>query len=428
MIPYAILCGKIYEESGRATEIRVLELMADGWTFRLPSGFIDDCGKIARCEMCFFDWNTKAYQGVTIDFSVDGNTLSVVDNTEYYTLYEARTADSLYCELSAMLSKQYMNYIDCKLNLEDAEMSAAMADYPAEKEKDYAVSYEEQIKLFAEELMADKATLDRLRSWSSDSNIEICYSLENRELVSKYLRMHADVFFMSAFKENHLKTHPLATAKIDRIYLGNSFCYNLMPDIENVRLVAEKAMSENMKVSLVIPPIPAHKYKAVCEYIDKAIPMLGPKGEIIANDIGIREYARKHYEASERYDEKKYTDTECCDDLTTGEDRVKNGVLLSKCRKDPRMQYLKDIAPMSSEEQYYPYYQTNTGTFCPLYAASRLGGRGNQERVEICSRECERKSFLYPKHLNMIGKYNSLFGLYTTVMDIDTPRRVVINL
>ena len=39
------------------------------------------------------------------------------------------------------------------------------------------------------------------------------------------------------------------------------------------------------------------------------------------------------------------------------------------------------------------------------------GNRGAQEQVTDCPRYCERQAFLYPKHLQMMGRYNSLFAL-----------------
>ena len=37
--------------------------------------------------------------------------------------------------------------------------------------------------------------------------------------------------------------------------------------------------------------------------------------------------------------------------------------------------------------------------------------RGKQELPESCPGYCGEKVFLYPKHLKMVGRYNSLFAL-----------------
>ena len=59
---------------------------------------------------------------------------------------------------------------------------------------------------------------------------------------------------------------------------------------------------------------------------------------------------------------------------------------------------------------HIPYYQTNTSEYCTLYAICANGDRGKQNRVEHCPHYCEKYAFLYPDHLKMIGKGNSLFA------------------
>ena len=56
------------------------------------------------------------------------------------------------------------------------------------------------------------------------------------------------------------------------------------------------------------------------------------------------------------------------------------------------------------------FFQTNTSQYCTLYAVCRYGDREKQKLPENCPKYCEQKVFLYPKHLKMVGRYNSLFG------------------
>ena len=60
---------------------------------------------------------------------------------------------------------------------------------------------------------------------------------------------------------------------------------------------------------------------------------------------------------------------------------------------------------------HLPFYQTNTSQYCPLYAACTEGSRGAQVPIRECPKFCERQAFLYPEHLRMVGRYNSLFAL-----------------
>ena len=67
--------------------------------------------------------------------------------------------------------------------------------------------------------------------------------------------------------------------------------------------------------------------------------------------------------------------------------------------------------PEEKNSIHVPFYQTNTSQYCTLYAACKNGERGKQELPESCPGYCREKVFLYPKHLKMVGRYNSLFAL-----------------
>ena len=70
----------------------------------------------------------------------------------------------------------------------------------------------------------------------------------------------------------------------------------------------------------------------------------------------------------------------------------------------------KVTIPDGHHSLHLPFFQTNTSQYCTLYAVCRYGDRGKQELPENCPNYCDKKVFLYPKHLKMVGRYNSLFG------------------
>ena len=72
--------------------------------------------------------------------------------------------------------------------------------------------------------------------------------------------------------------------------------------------------------------------------------------------------------------------------------------------------------PGGKNSMHLPFYQTNTSQYCPLYAACTKGSRSAQMPVRECPRFCEKQAFLYPEHLRMMGRYNSLFGMNLTVL------------
>ena len=73
-------------------------------------------------------------------------------------------------------------------------------------------------------------------------------------------------------------------------------------------------------------------------------------------------------------------------------------------------QYHKVTIPDGHHSLHLPFFQTNTSQYCTLYAVCRYGDRGKQKLPENCPNYCDKKVFLYPKHLKMVGRYNSLFG------------------
>ena len=124
------------------------------------------------------------------------------------------------------------------------------------------------------------------------------------------------------------------------------------------------------------------------------------------------------------------------------------GILLKKRKKDPRFPYKKGDKSLYSQNNlnadfyrkylqsefgiqryewescgyeqefpqgknslHLPYYQTNTSQYCPLYAICTTGNRGIQYLVKECSHYCSIYRLSYPKHLNITGRFNSLFGI-----------------
>ena len=71
---------------------------------------------------------------------------------------------------------------------------------------------------------------------------------------------------------------------------------------------------------------------------------------------------------------------------------------------------------------HLPFYQTNTSRWCPLRALCLHGDRSAQQPAESCGFLCEENAFLYPSHLNMIGRWNSIFALNDAI-DKDELRR-----
>ena len=130
------------------------------------------------------------------------------------------------------------------------------------------------------------------------------------------------------------------------------------------------------------------------------------------------------------------------------------GILLNKRKKDPRFPYKKGNKtlyrqnnlnadfyreylknefgilryewescgyeqefPQGQNSLHLPYYQTNTSQYCPLYAICTTGNRGAQHLVKDCPHYCSTYTLSYPENMNMLGCFNSLFGVDKELLD-----------
>ena len=75
--------------------------------------------------------------------------------------------------------------------------------------------------------------------------------------------------------------------------------------------------------------------------------------------------------------------------------------------------------PVGKNSLHLPFYQTNTSQYCTLYAKCTTGERGKQKLVKQCPGFCKDYAFLYPDHLKMVGRYNSLFALDSRIFEDD---------
>lgn len=72
--------------------------------------------------------------------------------------------------------------------------------------------------------------------------------------------------------------------------------------------------------------------------------------------------------------------------------------------------------PEGKHSLHMPFYLTNMSQYCPLYAMCTKMDRGSQRLVKNCPKYCTDYIFSYPKHLNMVGRYNCLFAFDDTLL------------
>ena len=445
MLPFGILAGYWGKR-----EVRITAISEYGFQTRLAAPATAE-QKNAPWELAFYDQKTASYQRILLRDA----TLLQEKEEDFDTIYTFATDQEDYRNAVQRLALQYSQYIRWKMEDDDAALAEEMTGYPAEQDAFHLESLEEQKKVWFSGI--GKETFVALQNGFAESGqpgqpVELALELNRPEWYTAYLSMESAVFFDAYFRKNQIPDpsifHP------DRLYIGNAFCPYLAPTEEKLFALMDKACRESFAVTLVFPFLLEENLSETqarlqhlarwCEQENKTI-------EIVVNDWGTAHLAAQLPVFS-----------------------LCLGVLLNKRKKDPRMayklgnrtlfeqnsvhaafyrEYLKEEFRMERYEWEscgdtstrkfpegknslrLPFYQTNTSQYCPLYAACTEGSRGAQVPIRECPKFCERQAFLYPEHLRMVGRYNSLFGVDLTVLkrtgamlELRGVDRVVVNL
>lgn len=445
MLPFGILAGYWGKR-----EVRITAISEYGFQTRLATPATAE-QKNAPWELAFYDQKTAAYQRILLR---DATFLKEKEE-DFDVVYTFATEQDDYRNAVQRLALQYGQYIRWKMEDDDAALAEEMTGYPAEQDAFHLESLEEQKKVWFSDI--GKETFTALQNGFAESgqpgqSVELALELDRPEWYKAYLSMESAAFFDAYFRRNQIPDPPLFHP--DRLYIGNAFCPHLAPPEEELFALMDKACRESFAITLTFPFLLEENLTETqarlqhlarwCEQKNKTI-------EIVVNDWGTAHLAAQLPVFS-----------------------LCLGVLLNKRKKDPRMayklgnrtlfeqnsvhaafyrEYLKEEFRMERYEwESYgdtstskflegknslrlPFYQTNTSQYCPLYAACTEGSRGAQVPIRECPKFCERQAFLYPEHLRMVGRYNSLFGVDLTVLkrtgamlELRGVDRVVVNL
>lgn len=305
---------------------------------------------------------------------------------------------------------------------------------------------------------SDRSSADTKRPFR-DKGTEFALELNSAFWYEEYLRQPLKEFLAFYWQQNLFSGTPLfqefVSRKPERFYIGNQFCHNLFPTEEQLFSIMDKMHSEGLEITLAFSYIREFMLSSVeklLEKVDNWCCIHGVNVEIVVNDWSMAEIL---HEKTARL----------CPVF---------GTLLNKRKKDPRMKYKSGDAtlfwqnnlnakfyreflseefnirryewescgypqefPPGKNSLHLPFYQTNTSQYCPLYALCTTGDRGMQQFTGQCPKFCEKYALLYPEHLHMTGRYNSLFGVDKTFLEEPEmwkktngtkPDRIVLNL
>lgn len=296
---------------------------------------------------------------------------------------------------------------------------------------------------------------------------ELALTIDRPELYNDFLQKDGTIFCHDYWKNNFLEHHPLSQKQATRLYIGNQFCHNLFPEKKQLFQMLEKAFENKLAVTIAFSYIRNHLLEEIDELLqelevwcqsrekeagkEQEVYFPAKKEQIITENLR-NPINQKKKESETKYDLEIIVNDWAMPILLQGKPHLKPvlGVLLNKRRKDVRLPYKHGIGnhvdslaennlncgfyqdylkntfdiqrfefescgykvtiPDGHHSLHLPFFQTNTSQYCTLYAVCRYGDRGKQKLPENCPRYCNKKVFLYPKHLKMVGRYNSLFG------------------
>lgn len=415
MLPYGLLSAVMQESPGNRKEIQITKMAEEGFCFRTVG---NTCSP-QKLEICFYDMERAEYRTVVItEFEICRE-----KEEDFFTQFLVWTEQEEYRWQVQKLVRQYSKYIRLKLE-DDGELESELTGYPSELDGEHCSSLEEQRQYW----FAEKAGRAEI-NMEIPEHTEFAIELDCPERYAAYLQKSLPEFYHDYLRKNYLRGSGLEARIPDRIYIGNQFCHLLFPEEELLFAMLEKAKKEFTAVTLSFTYVRETLLEDIFALLRKIDHWCGKNElemECVVNDWGMADFIRK---------ETKHL-LPCL------------GTLLNKRKKDPRINYKKGERDLYSQNSFnadfyqeflresfgieragwescgymqdipagknslhFPFYQTNTSQYCPLYAVQKEGDRGRQKLADKCPQYCKNAAFLYPKHLNMIGRYNSLFAL-----------------
>lgn len=410
MIPYGLLAGIVDGQ-----EVRITQLGENGFQFRMT----EKKENIREIRLQFFVEREHCYREIRIL----GNRIQTVEEKRFFTEYTVWTEAKEYQQCVQQLLSDYWNYITLKMTGTDGEVAAAYTDYPVHLDEEYAESLETQKEEWFREA-AGKAKEQEL-----SDRVEMALELDTPQLYQEWLQKSTEEYEKEYWETRGLQFHPLAKKKIKRLYLGNAFCPHLCPQKEMLAEMLKKAKREQRAVTLTFPWIKEGQIDGVMDCLE----FLEAQEEFLPDEMVINDWGTLHL--LEKWKQK-----------TKASVRLNLGILLSRPKKDNRLRYLNAdtsyfretglnsgfyreylekhqirryeleacghdlVIPKGRHSLHLPFFQTNTAQFCTLHAKVVSGDRGRQQSIEQCPQYCRELAFLYPKHLEMFGQYNTLFG------------------
>ncbi len=465
MIPYGLLSGIVDGQ-----EVRITQLGENGFVFRMAN----QAEKIHEIWLQFFSQNGGCYKKLLIP----ADRMKKMEESRFFTEYTVLTEDKDYQKYVRQLLADYWKYISLKMTGEDGEVAAAYTDYyPVHLDEDYAESLEEQKEEWFQEA-AEKAKGQKLcenvelaleldtpqlyEAWLREPMETFAekywkkWGLQEHPIAKKPVeRVYiGNTFCPHLFPENDILHAMLEKAKIEGISVTLTFSWIKESQIDSIRELLKflEQRKEYMPNEIAVNDWgTAHLIRKWKQETQNCVKLnLG---------ILLNRYKKDNRSRYLKEETKCFQETNFAHLIRKWKQETQNcvklnlGILLNRYKKDNRSRYLKEetkcfqetnlnsefyqqylkenqieryeleacgheiVIPKGKHSLHLPFFQTNTAQFCTLYAKCACGDRGRQKSVEQCPGYCRGLVFLYPRHLEMFGKYNTLFGYDRTSLE-----------
>ncbi len=414
-LPAAFIIGFINDK-----DVRIIESDEKIITFEADDKIPD----LSSFDLKVFDFQTFQY----ISFSFSEIRIIELQEKPFSVIYKIE------------LLKPSQEYITCikKLVLIDDNVKGAgdieilktivepNPIYPKENDKSFCTDWEEQEKKWFQVAVTTEEG-QRFRTLSQ--KFELCFTLDNNKLYHEFLECPADKMFAEILKDKGLQDHGIIS-EFKRVYIGSEFCCNLFPSIDLLENCLEKACQHNLGITVVFPFIREDNVNSMEKTIEFLYQWQEQKGiaiELVINDWGMLHYLNTHFPkltlAYGRMINKKLKDTKI--PWKWGIDKVKDKLEENSLNLSHFTNFLQELKIKRIEFDFrnkrpdgfsgglsfhFPYFQTNSSLYCPLNAECTTYNRTKQGVVVSCPQYCNEFVYLYPEHLYMVGKGNSIFG------------------
>lgn len=200
--------------------------------------------------------------------------MKLTEETPFFFIYSVWTKNGEYREQVKRLVTDYDKYISLKLAGDDSYLSEKMVGYPAELDEVYAESFEEQKKEWfscvGDGIQECRNTWEH-KKWNITDfpEFELAITIDRPELYYDFLQKDWTRFCHDYWKNNFLEHHTLSKKRVTRIYIGNQFCHNLFPKKKLLFQVLEKALENNLAVTLAFSYIRNHLLEEIDELLQE---------------------------------------------------------------------------------------------------------------------------------------------------------------